>query len=263
MQVTIMQRHAVSGGKAEALPILAATARDAAAAGAHLLVTPEMFLSGYAIGAEAIAAAAEPGDGALWQAVAEIAREAGIAIVAGGPLLRDGRPYNAARAYGPDGALLAGYEKVQLFGEVDRSQFAPGPSLSPVFHYRGWGIGLAICYDIEFPEVARGLALAGAEFLAVPTANMLPFTSVCTRLVPARAEENGIAIAYANYVGPEGPFDYCGLSCVVGADGEDLARAGVQDTLLHARLDREALLTQRARTGYLADLRRDLFGPTP
>ncbi|MEL6481798.1 MAG: nitrilase-related carbon-nitrogen hydrolase [Pseudomonadota bacterium] len=261
MRITLMQRAPIAQGAEEALSAIDAAAAEAAAGGSALLITPEMFLSGYAIGAEAVRDAAAPAEAAPWQSVGEIAARHGLTIVAGGPLLREGAVYNAALAFGPAG-LLASFAKLQLFGDVDREQFAAGSALSPVFEVAGWKVALAICYDVEFPEIPRRLAIAGAELLAIPTANMKPYTSVCTRLVPARAEENGLAIAYANYIGPEGPFDYCGLSCVAGPDGEDLARAGEDATLLHAVLDRAHLAEIRRRTPYLADLRRDLFGPS-
>ena len=90
----------------------------------------------------------------------------------------------------------------------------------------GWRLGLLICYDVEFPENARALALAGADLIAAPTANMDPYEVVATTLVPARAYENQVYFAYANYCGHEGEISYCGQSCVVAPDGTDAARAG-------------------------------------
>lgn len=260
MRIALLQTDPVRGGIAEAHARIETAAAEARAAGAAILVLPEMFLSGYAIGPEAIARAAEGPEGPGWSGVARIAARHGLAIAAGGPLARaEGGVWNAACLYGADGSLLASYAKTHLFGDVDRAQFRAGDTPSPVVALGDWQVGLAICYDIEFPEVARALALAGAEAVLVPTANMEPFTSVCTRLVPARAEENGLAIAYANYVGPEGPFVYCGRSCIVGADGEDLARADTAAALLVADLDRAALAETRARTQYLADRRAALY----
>ena len=128
-----------------------------------------------------------------------------------------------------------------------------------VVEFGGLKVALAVCYDIEFPEVARALALAGAEAILVPTANMAPFHSVATRLVPARAEENTVFVAYANYVGCEAAFEYCGLSCVAGPDGADLARARTEETLLIADLDRERLDAARSQLTYLRDRRPGLY----
>lgn len=231
---------------------------DHAAGGADLLIAPEMWLGGYAIGPEAVAALAAQAD-RLTAAVAVIARRHRTAILTGLALPGAQRPTNSALLIGPDGATLARYDKTHLYGAVDRAQFAPGAALSPVVTLHGWRIGLAICFDIEFPETARALAMAGAELIAVPTANMAPFDSVATRVVPTRAEENACFVAYANYCGTEGDFDYCGLSCLCGPDGDDLARAGRDPAVIRATLDPAALTRRRAAMDYLAQRRTDLY----
>jgi predicted amidohydrolase len=260
MRLALDQWRPVTGGRAEGVARLDAAAARAAAAGADLLILPEMALTGYAIGAEAVATEAEPEGGELDRAVAEAARRHGVAILAGYPR-RDarGRPVNAVRLVDRAGAAVATYAKTHLYGEVDRSQFAPGDCLAPVVELDGWKLGLAICYDIEFPETARALALAGAEAILVPTANMAPFEGIATRIVPARAEENGVFLAYANYTGAEPPFDYVGLSCVVAPTGEDLARAGHGEELILADLDRAAFAAARRAATHLADRRPELY----
>lgn len=247
------------GGR-RALDRLDAALAETAQAGADLLVTPEMLLSGYAIGAEAVAAAAAPTGEGLWRQAATLARRHGVALAVGGPLATPHGPANAAVLFDAAGEVRAVYAKTHLYGAVDRAQFVAGDALSPVVDLGAHRVALAICYDVEFPEVARSLALAGAEILLVPTANMAPFDSVCTRLVPARAEENGLAVVYANYVGAEADFVYCGRSCVSGPDGADLARAGAQEeVLLIADLAPDAVATARARVPYLAERRPDLY----
>jgi predicted amidohydrolase len=260
MRVALDQWRPVTGGKAEGLARLDRSAAAARAKGAALLVVPEMALTGYNIGAAPVRAAAEPPGGPTARAVAAIARRHGLALVAGLPEAAGGNVYNAALMVGADGTPLASCRKTHLFGAVDRAQFAPGDALSPVFAYRGWRLALAICYDVEFPELVRSLALAGAEALLVPTANMEPYTGIARRVVPARAEENEIFLAYANYVGTEGAFDYCGLSCLVGPDGEDLARAGKDEEMILADLDRARLAAVRATISHLDDRRPGLYG---
>lgn len=245
---------------AEALSRLDLAAAEAKAAAADVMVSPEMMLSGYAIGRERVVAAAAPLAAGAWADAADIARRHAVALCVGGPLAAGSAVFNAAVLFDTAGRAVGQYAKTHLYGDVDRTQFSAGASLSPILDLAGRRVGLAICYDIEFPETARALALRGAEVLLVPTANMEPFHSVCTRLVPARAEENGLAIAYANYVGTEGPFTYCGRSCLVGPTGEDLARApAVGEVLLIADLDPGAIGAARARTPYLADRRPDLY----
>lgn len=206
-------------------------------------------------------AAADPQDGPIATAIAGIARRHRVAIAAGLPCRSaDGRVSNNVHLFDRAGVLRADYAKTHLYGDVDRAQFCAGSRLAAPVEIGGWMVGLAICYDIEFPEVARALTLAGAEIILVPTANMLPYESVATRLVPARAEENGVYVAYANYVGAEPPFAYCGLSCVCGPDGADLARAEQEEAMIFADLDRAVLDAVRADVTYLTDRRADLYG---
>ncbi len=263
MRLALDQRHPVTGGAAEGVAWLDRAAAAAAAGGADLLILPEMALTGYNIGAEAVAAAAEPEGGALDLALAEAARRHGLAIVAGYPRqATDGRAAQLRSGSSTAAAQpCATYAKTHLFGGVDRAQFAAGDDYAPVVEFGGWRLGLAICYDIEFPETARLLALAGAEAILAPTANMAPFDSVALRLVPSRAEENALYVAYANYCGAEGEFDYVGLCCVCGPDGADIARAGRGPEMIFADLDRAALEAARARSTQLADRRPDLYAP--
>ena len=247
---------------AEALQRLDAAAAQARAQGADLLVTPEMYLTGYAIGAERVAALAEPADGPLAQAVAAIAQRHGIAIVYGYPEQHPhGKPFNAAQCIDADGKRLSNYRKTHRFGSMDRAQFSAGDAPSQVFKWRGWRLGLLICYDVEFPEAVRGLALQGADAVLVPTANMEPFDEVQRVLLPARALENRLFVAYANACGAEGRLVYSGLSSVCGPDGQTLAQApGRGERLLRFTLSRSALDAART-TSPLPDRRSDLYGP--
>ncbi|MFN7121022.1 MAG: carbon-nitrogen hydrolase family protein [Hydrogenophaga sp.] len=244
---------------AEALSRLDTTAAQARAQGAEVLVCPEMSLTGYQIGAAAVAALAEPADGALAQAVAAIAQRHRIAIVYGYPERNaDGQPYNAVQFISADGQRIANYRKTHLFGDIDRAQFSPGPQAPAVFEWNGWRLGLLVCYDIEFPEPARDLALQGADVLLVPTANMAQFDEVQRLLLPARALENRVCVAYANACGQEGDTTYGGLSTVCAPMGAVQAQAGRDASLLLTTLDRSAL--QHARhTSQGPDRRADLY----
>jgi len=241
-----------------ALRTLDEAAAQARAQGADVLVCPEMSLTGYLLGPRRIADLAEPADGPLLRAVAEVARRHGIAIVCGWPCATAGRPHNAVAFVGADGALLNVYAKTHLFGDADRAQFTPGPALPTVFGYRGWRLGLLVCYDVEFPEPARHLALQGADAVLVPTANMREYDEVPTLLLPARACENRLYLAYANACGREGCTDYGGLSTMAGPLGEVLARAGRDAALTVVRLGAQALAAARASSP-LPHRRDDLY----
>ena len=242
-----------------ALDALEGAAQSAKGQGADLLVTPEMFLGGYNIGADQVAVHAADAGPAL-DCLKSIAATHGLALIVGLALPGTPRPFNGCVAINAAGQEVARYHKTHLFGEVDQAQFTAGAALSDVFELGGWKIALAICYDVEFPELTRALALNGAEIVITPTANMVPFDSINTRLVPARAEENGLYLAYCNYTGAEGQFTYNGLSCVAGPDGHDLARAGTAEQMLCATLDRAALQQARQAQTHLKDRRPDLYG---
>ncbi|WP_367847064.1 carbon-nitrogen hydrolase family protein [Rhodoferax sp. WC2427] len=227
-------------------------AAQAAAAGAQLLVTPEMFLTGYNIGGPAAAALAEPSDGPRAQAVAAIARQHQIGIVFGHPEHNGGAVFNAAQCIDAQGYTLGRYRKTQLFGDLDRGMFSPGPGDEPLFDLHGWRLGLLVCYDVEFPENTRRLALQGADLIVVPTANMEGFDFVAQHLVPTRAYENQLYLAYANFCGPEGGLAYNGLSCVAAPNGAGLVQAGRGAELLLADVTRAGLAAGRAMNGHLA-----------
>ncbi|MFH5206670.1 carbon-nitrogen hydrolase family protein [Antrihabitans sp. NCIMB 15449] len=251
--------HAPGDVEANVAAIAAAAAR-AAAAGADLLVTPEMSATGYNIG-ELSAQRAEPADGPLFDAVAEIARKHSIAIVYGYPETVEAGNYNTVAVVGPDGARIARHRKTHLYGDLDRGLFVEGDTLVTQFRLGDLTCGLAICYDIEFPEVARAHADAGTDVLLVPTGLMAPFEVVSRILVPARAYENQLFVAYVNRCDVENELSYCGLSCAIGPDGADLVRAGAAEELLIAEFDPAALTSGRTINTHLPDRRSDLYGP--
>lgn len=261
MKIACMQIAPPAADMADSLAQLNDTAAQAKAAGCDLLVTPEMFLTGYNIGAARVLELAQAADGPASAQVAEIARRHGLAILYGYPEAdpQGGAPFNTVQMIDAAGARVTHYRKTHLYGDVDRAQFQPGHTRAPVVSWNGWRIALAICYDIEFPELTRAYALDGADLVLTPTANMIPYDSVATRLVPARAEENGLFVVYANYCGSEGDFDYCGLSCVCAPDGRDIARAGRGPGLIVADLDLSEIARTRQAVRYLHDRRPEIY----
>jgi 5-aminopentanamidase len=234
---------------------------SAAAQGAEVLVAPEMFTSGYAITRDGVLRLAEDAGGPTETAIAELARRHRIAIVYGHPERAsednagEDSAYNAATMIGPDGVVRGRHRKVHLYGDLDRAQFAPGTAPPAAFDFDGTRVGMLICYDVEFPEAVRSLAIGGARAVLVPTANMTDCEQVQDFLVRARACENGCGLVYANYCGADDEFEYNGRSMICGPSGEVLAQAGAQgEELIIADLPLEPAGT------YLADRRADLYG---
>lgn len=241
------------------LELLGRMALAARGKGAEVLIVPELFLTGYAIGAPEVARLAEPLAGAALTVVAGIAKANGLAIILGFPELSEGAVYNAAAAFDAQGQLLVCYRKTHLFGDLDKGQFSESAAPPTLFEIGGFRVGLLICYDVEFPENTRALALLGADLVVVPTALMRPFDVVANILVPARAYENQVYMAYVDRCGTEADFEYCGLSCVVGPDGVDLARAGRGEELILADIDLSALRQSRQINTHMQDRRPALY----
>ena len=257
MKIAIYQCEGISGSKSENLQLLRKAALSAEEQGAQLLICSEMFLTGYNIG-DAVFELAEPADGPAFQCAVQISREADIALLYGYPERDGDHVYNSAILIDRKGTNLANYRKTHLYGPEENRLFQKGDGFV-ITELEGVKVGVLICYDVEFPEAVRTLALAGATLVAVPTAIMQPFCSTCQLLVPARAYENQIFVAYANRSGKEGNLTYCGLSCIVGPDGKDRARAGVDDEMLVAEIDMSDIDISREVNPYLTDLRPELY----
>ncbi|MGB8403037.1 MAG: carbon-nitrogen hydrolase family protein [Mycobacterium sp.] len=260
--VGMFQGPAQSATVADHLAAIDAAAAQAAAANCDIMITPEMSATGYHIGT-AIAERAEPADGPIFQRIAQIARNTGVAIVygyaeSGAESGAESRPYNSVQVVDAHGESLANYRKTHLYG-FDRDYFSPGDRWITQFEFAGATCGLLICYDIEFPENARAHADAGTQWLIVPTGLMKPYGFIARQIVPARAYESQLFLSYVNRTGVENGLEYCGLSCTIAPDATELSRAGAAEQLLTCQLDPNAVAVSRAVNTHLADRRRDLY----
>jgi predicted amidohydrolase len=259
----------------------------AAGHGAQLLTFPELYLSGYIVTPELARRLAEPLDGPSLQRVAAAARRHCLAIACPYPeratVAGEERFYDAIALFDSSGALLRNYRKTHLWGPDERRCWSPGylhpeegPALT-VQEVNGIGVGLLNCYEAEFPELTRALALAGAQLVLIPTAadtwaqlsdgrrTERPYPDISRTLLPAHAFENGCFIAYANRCGEETVAGrpmaaYLGNSVIVGPHGDLLAAARPEPTLLLADcLPGEYGPTHPAGTRYHDDRRPELY----
>jgi 5-aminopentanamidase len=257
MKIAIYQGEGLPAKVDKNLEIIHRSAFSAAQRGADLIIFPELFLTGYNIGSAAHSLA-EPADGPSYQKAAEIARKANIALLYGYSERSDADVYNAALLIDRKGRAQANYRKTHLYGSYEKKFFNPGDSLI-MAELEGLNIGILICYDVEFPEAVRALTCAGADLIAVPTALMEDYCRVAEKVVPARAYESEIYVAYVNRCGSEGNIVYCGRSCLVGPDGRDVLRAESTEALLLADIDKNAIDEARATNPVLSDLRPELY----
>jgi predicted amidohydrolase len=261
MRIALVQAAGIPGDVAANLAAVRRAAAEAVAAGARFVVFPEAFVTGYNIGPELTGALAEPADGPIARELRTIAAGAGLALLCGYPeLAGDWDVFNSALLVERDGTVLLNYRKTHLYGDLDRAAFRAGEALAPVVEVDGVRVGVLVCYDVEFPEPVRELALAGAQLVAVPTALMEPSAWIAETLVPARAAENQVFVAYCNRVGVEAELTYVGRSRVEGPDGRAVAVAGTDETLLVADVDLALIDRARTRHSYLEDRRPSLYG---
>jgi 5-aminopentanamidase len=202
--------------------------REAVAAGAQVVVLPELVTSGYVF--ESVPesrSCAVPADGPILRDWSEEAA-AGDAVVVGGfcELGADDHLYNSAAVVDGSG-VLAVYRKIHLWDE-EQVFFEPGSEPAPVVDTLVGKIGVGVCYDLNFPELARGLALAGADLVVLPANFPLHPRPAGERPIEvtnamATAHLNHVFVAVCDRTGPERGVEWVGGSVVCDADGWVLA----------------------------------------
>jgi predicted amidohydrolase len=226
---------------------------------ADLVVFPELFLSGYTTSKpEELALDLE---GSEVDAIARLARENSTAVIFGAPERVSVGVANAAICVDRFGNITGSYRKTHLFGN-ERDAYVAGNELL-IVDLDGVRAGIMVCFDVEFPEVARTLVKAGANFLVTISANMDPFGRDHDVFATARALENGVPHLYVNQVGRGEAFTFAGGTMIVSADGDRLAEAGAaKEKVLRHQLDLSSRSVERPvelRPNYLKEMR----GPLP
>lgn len=239
---------------------------EAVDAGAEVVVLPELITSGYMFEttAEAAEVAIEPDHELLREWAAEAARA--DVVVIGGFCERGeaGRVYNSAAVLDASG-LRAVYRKLHLW-DNEHAIFTPGSDAPPVIDTRVGRIGVVVCYDLEFPELTRSVALAGAQVLAVPT-NWPLFprpdgerpSEVTIAMATGRV--NKMAVACADRLGLERGQDWTGGATIVDPDGWVAGESRAPGMLI-ADVDLDGALDKRLtdHADVFGDRRPDLYG---
>ncbi len=216
-----------------------------------LVVLPELFQCGYNIG-DLVPARAETPDGPFAASIADLTQKHQTAILYGFAERRGDVLYNAAQCIDQTGKIIGSHRKLVLPPGFEAEHFTPGTGCE-LFQLGAFTLAILVCYDMEFPENLRHVALAGADIVVVPTALAAQWAVVSQCVAPTRAFENGVFLCYANYCGQENGMDYFGGSCVIAPDGGQLARAANAARLLCARLTHSAVSEAQARLPYHID----------
>ena len=258
LRIAGLQTPGTCGDVDANLAELADAAAQAAAGGAELLITTEMFVTGYDVGTRLPELATRD----ILGPAQEIARREGIALLLGGPDPQPEGIYNTAFFLDEQGDVVARHHKSHLFGELDRGMFVPGDAPFGLVDHHGVRIAVMICYEVEFPEVVRAAALAGAHLVAVPTAQMEPFAFIADHVIRTRAWENQVYVAYIDHDGAEGSLTYVGRSSIVAPDASVLDAVEHGTRLIYADVDPAVVAAAQAANPYLTDRQPALY-PRP
>lgn len=232
--------------------------------GADFVLLPELYMAAAVPGSGITPAdVAEPLDGPFASGLAEAARENQIYVVCGiFEKIEDDpkRAYNTTVVYDRQGQLIHTYRKTHLydaFSFKESDTIAPGDGPYKVFHTEFGPIGLIVCYEVRFPEIARQFALQGANILFVPAGWVVgPMKEDhWETLIRARAIENTMFVCGADQVGNI----FAGRSLIVDPMGVVLASGGEEETLFFTDIDLERVQRVRQKLPSVRDRRTELY----
>jgi len=240
-------------------------ARRAALAGADMIVFPECCVSGYPVTPDLsreVLALAEtvvgPDRGPTARFLEKLSSELGLYLVVGLPERRGDVVSNSAVSVSPQTGVIGTFQKMHLW-PPDREFFRPGDTFN-VYEGPGGTYGVVICYDIEFPESIRSLALQGARTAVVPNACMVPWQEYPRVYCRARAMENQIFVAVANYLGKVEDVEFFGGSVIADPYGRIIAEAGTAEAVLVADVDLDLARRVTEELDYLNQRRPETYG---
>lgn len=258
LTISLGQMDVKFGDVAANLATVAAMTAEAARRGSDVVVFPELWSTGYDL--ENAARYATPLDSGMFAETAVLAQKHQIHILGSClSLLGEGQFGNTAVLFAPDGRILADYSKTHLFRLMQEEQYlTAGDKLALV--ETDWGKwGLAICYDLRFPELFRRYALAGANLVFLPSEWPHPRLAHWRTLLRARAIENQMFMAACNRVGETDGTRFFGHSTIVDPWGEIVLELGEGEMLGTAVLDMSLVDTVRTKIPVFADRRADLY----
>ncbi len=274
VRVAVAQTDPETGANARNVAQIEELVAEASNAGAKLIVLPECAISGYLFDdVQSCAPFAERIPGPATDRLERACARSSMYLVIGILEQADQAIYNAALLIGP-GGIVGHYRKAHLPG-LGLDRFVAHGNMPFAVHDTPVGrIGMAVCYDIRFPEPARIMALQGADILALPTNwpvvnRLAPPSTIPDLITRTRAAENRIYLAVADRVGQEAGVDYLGRSQLIDVLGAAVAEADTtQETILYADFDltlarqKDFIYTPgEFETHWFADRRPDLYGP--
>jgi predicted amidohydrolase len=252
LTIALFQANPKVRSIAGALADLEVAIENASKSGVEILVTPELFLSGYGCDI-AVKANAQMQGSQILEEVARIAKTGGVGIVFGYPETFKNNIYNSAIVFDQNGKLINNYRKVTLPNKFEKDTFKVGDG-PEVFEFKGIKCAILICYDLEFPELARRAAHLGAELILVPTALRPKWRLVSDVIVASRAYENAVFIGYCDYASDGPNSKYTGCSTISAPTGEHLMRGTGDEGLIIAQIDTDLAKLRMNDFDFLRDI---------
>lgn len=259
LTLSLAQMNVAQGDPEANFATAAALVEEAAERGSELVVLPELWDSGFALD-RAVALASPFGEN-LFHQTAELARQHRIYITGSMLERHDSKVYNCMAVFAPNGDIVGIYRKTHLIGLMKEDQWLTAGDMLTVLDLPWGRTGLAICYDLRFPELFRHYAVEqDAQLIILPASWPQPRRMHWRLLTRARAIENQCFLAACNRVGQDGKYDFFGASTLIDPWGERLIEAGDTPTLLTIKIDMARVTEVRAALPALADRRTDLYG---
>ncbi|XP_028259647.1 omega-amidase NIT2 isoform X2 [Parambassis ranga] len=237
--------------------------KEAAGQGSAVVLLPECFNSPY--GSSFFSKYAEEIPGESTQMLSEAAREHKVYVVGGSiPEEDGGKLYNSCTVFGPDGGMILKHRKIHLFdiNVPGKICFQESETLSPGNTYCKVGVG--ICYDMRFAELAQIYSRKGCQLLVYPGAfNMTTGPAHWELLQRARALDNQVFVATASPARDESAsYVAWGHSTVVSPWGEVISKAGPEEAIIYADIDLQYLSDIRQQIPITVQRREDLYTVT-
>lgn len=232
--------------------------REAASQGAQVVLLQELWSTGYDL--SQVNQLADPEGQTVEALMSRLARELNLHIVAGAiALKREERTYDTVLMFDPSGQRVLEYDKAHLFTVTGEENYFQSGSEIPMVEIMGVKCAVMICYDIRFPELARQLALAGAQVLFVPAAWGNPRLHHWRTLNTARAIENQMFVISCNGLDRIGEASLCGNSMIIDPWGEVLLETGEQEGVFVQEIDLSMVADVRQRVPVFKDRRPELY----
>lgn len=254
LTITLGQMDIRFGDPAANFETVTRMTEDAKRRGSDLILFPELWSTAYNLtNASRYASTLTSG---VFADLSALSKRTGIHILGSTlSVLGEKKFGNTLTVFAPDGTLLADYSKIHLFRLMDEHQYLTAGD-KPVLVDLPFGrAGLAICYDLRFPELFRGYALAGAVMTFLPAEWPRPRLSHWQTLVRARAIENQMFVFACNRVGRDASNEFFGHSMAVDPWGEILAEGGEGEELITLTADLSKVQDARRKIPILSDRR--------